>query len=146
MEAKFHHLGVACQDLDREVRGYESLGYSPEREDFVDPGLGVRGRFMVGTSGHPRVELLTELPGSTVLQPWISRNIRIYHEAYLVEDIATAVAELRGTAARILGDARPAVAFDGRLVVFVALRSLQLVELIEMGDLNSGFDGGGSRK
>ena len=58
----FHHVGFACTDLDAEERVFACFGYTPEGQDFQDPVQGIRGRFLA--SGGPRLELLSELPGS----------------------------------------------------------------------------------
>ena len=44
----FHHLGVACADIEMETVTYRALGYAPEGEDFVDPLQGIQGRFLLG--------------------------------------------------------------------------------------------------
>lgn len=125
----FHHVGVACKDLDREQAAYELLGYAPEGEDFVDPVQGVRGRFLVG--GGPRVELLVDLPGSTTLVPWLRGPARTYQQAYESATFDASVAALTAAGARVVSPPVPAVAFGGRRICFVMLRTMTLVEVIE---------------
>jgi methylmalonyl-CoA/ethylmalonyl-CoA epimerase len=37
IDLRFHHLGVACRDLDLEERAWTPMGYQRERADFRDP-------------------------------------------------------------------------------------------------------------
>jgi methylmalonyl-CoA/ethylmalonyl-CoA epimerase len=128
--ARFHHMGVACADLDTEERAFRALGYAPEAgADFVDPAQGVRGRFLVG--GGPRLELLVPLDARSPLRPWLDRGTKVYHSAYEVPDLAVAVAGLVAARGRIVRAPTPAVAFSGREVCFVVLPNLMLVELIQ---------------
>lgn len=128
----FHHFGVACKNLDREMGIYSMLGYASEGPDFEDPIQGVRGRFLVG--GGPRVEILEALPGSDVLDPWLQNGSRIYHQAFEVSDILTTIELLENKRARVIVQPVPSVAFDGRLICFLMLKNMMLIELIESSD------------
>jgi glyoxalase/bleomycin resistance protein/dioxygenase superfamily protein len=125
----FHHLGVACTDLDIEERVFASLGYKREGSDFEDPVQGVRGRFLAG--GGPRIELLSELPGSVVLSPWLRKGVKIYHSAYAAADLATADVALAALGAKRVVAPVPAVAFRGHRICFYMLPTRFLIELIE---------------
>lgn len=128
MNLTFHHFGVACRQLDREAAAYKSLGYAAEGPDFLDPIQGVHGRFLVG--GGPRIELLVAMEGREVLDPWLKGGSRIYHQAFETPDLLSAVGELKKDGARVVVQPVPAVAFGGRDICFVMLRTLTLIELI----------------
>jgi methylmalonyl-CoA/ethylmalonyl-CoA epimerase len=130
-ELRFHHLGVACRDLERESGVYAAIGYAPESGDFEDPRQGIKGRFLAGPG--PRLELLVQLPGSDVLEPWLAGPARIYHQAFEVDDIESAIADLERAGARVAAPPTPAVAFEGRRIVFLLFGGMQMVELIESG-------------
>lgn len=125
---EFHHIGVACRDLDAEERAFALLGYRRERPDFFDPIQGVHGRFIVG--GGPRLELLRNDTEPGVLTPWIKKGVRFYHLAYEIDDLELGAAALVETGAKALMKPVPAVAFDGRPICFYMLPNLSLVELI----------------
>lgn len=127
---RFHHIGVACRDLDREQAGYALLGYRPESDDFEDPTQGIRGRFLVA-EGQPRVELLVNLEGSTTLDPWLKGPARTYQQAYESDTFDESVAQFQSAGARVVSPPVPAVAFGGRRICFVMLRTMTLVEIIE---------------
>ena len=124
----FHHLGVACRNLERERSAYAQLGYEPEGDEFDDPGHGIRGVFLTGPG--PRLELVVARPGSAVLEPWLSSGSTVYHLAYETDDLTGAVDAQRHAGAKLVVAPRPAVAFGGRSVAFVMLRTRMLVELI----------------
>ena len=47
-QLSFHHIGVACKDLQVETEKLNILGYEREGDDFIDPIQGVKGRFLSG--------------------------------------------------------------------------------------------------
>lgn len=125
----FHHIGYATASIERELSAFALLGYRPEGEGFTDPVQGVSGCFVVGPG--PRIELLQGLPGAKTLEPWLSSGVRMYHLAYLVDDIHRATAWARSQRARITMGPVPAVAFGGRRIAFAMLRNGLLIEFVE---------------
>jgi methylmalonyl-CoA/ethylmalonyl-CoA epimerase len=124
----FHHVGIACRDLDEEEHAYAALGYVRESPDFYDPLQGVHGRFLVG--GGPRLELLRNHEDPGVLTPWLKKGVRFYHLAYETDDFALRTASLKEMGAKEVVPPRPAAAFDGRLITFFMLANLTMIELI----------------
>ena len=126
--ATFHHVGIACRDLDAEERALGFLGYVREREDFFDPLQGVHGRFLVG--GGPRLELLRNASDPGMLTAWLRKGIKMYHLGYEVDDVRHDSDRLRALGAKELGPILPAVAFGGREICFFMLPNLVTIELI----------------
>jgi len=126
---RFHHLGVATRRLAREVEGWRAIGYSQEGAGFEDPVQGVRGIFLTGPG--PRLEILEPLAGSTMLDGWIDRGIRIYHQAFEVPDIKVALDAVSLLGAKTVVHPVSAVAFDGRLIAFTMLPTMHMMEFIE---------------
>lgn len=124
-----HHLGIACRDIELETAAYDVLDYRQESPDFIDPLQGVRGRFLVGPG--PRVELLQQLDGSDVLEPWLTRGSCIYHQAFEIGSLDECIRDLERSGAFTVRAPMPATAFAGRPIAFVMLRNLALVELIQ---------------
>lgn len=132
----FHHVGVACRDIDAEAAHFATLGYTIEGSAFDDRVQGVRGLFMVGQG--PRMELLEPLrdaapDGSStngVLSPWLSSGTKLYHLAYVAPDLRHAIDAMRRRRAKLVVAPVPAVAFAGREIAFVMLPNRLLVELI----------------
>ena len=125
----FHHVGFACTDLDAEERIFACLGYTREGPDFEDRVQGIRGRFLA--CGGPRLELLSELPDSAVLAPWLRRGVRMYHLAYEAADFARADNAIAALGAECVVAPVSAVAFGGRNICFYMLPNGFLIELIE---------------
>jgi Glyoxalase/Bleomycin resistance protein/Dioxygenase superfamily len=125
----FHHLGVACHEIQAELPSWLALGYAPEGVPFADPAQGIRGLFLSG--GGPRIELLEALPGSAALEPWLRGGTKIYHHCYETDDIEGESHRLRTFGAAPAKRAIPAAAFGGRRVSFLMLPSKYLIELLE---------------
>jgi methylmalonyl-CoA/ethylmalonyl-CoA epimerase len=124
----FHHVGLISADIERESGELASLGYQLEGEPFVDPLQGVRGLFLARQS--PRLELLSPLVEEGVLGPWMRSKNKLYHLAYQASDLSGNIGALRQAGAKVVVNPVPAVAFQGRLIAFVMLPSMLLVELI----------------
>ncbi|GAC1424835.1 MAG: VOC family protein [Candidatus Velthaea sp.] len=124
----FHHIGVASRNFEVEERCFAALGYVREGADFHDPIQGVHGRFLIG--GGPRLELLRNDKEPGVLSGWLKKGVRFYHLAYEADDLERELAEFLGAGARQVVAPVPAVAFNGRLITFIMLQNLSLVELI----------------
>ncbi len=129
LNASFHHLGLACRDLDAEARAWLDLGYHAEAPDFEDPIQRVRGRFLAGPG--PRLELLAGCSSDSPIEGLVRRNIKIYHQAWEVPRFDDAVAKLRNAKYRLVTSPAPAVAFEGRRIVFFFMPNMNLIELIE---------------
>jgi len=128
-DAEFHHIGVACKDFEQEQAKFAALGYRQESSDVHDPVQRVHVRFLIG--GGPRMELVRSDGESGPLAPWLKSGIKMYHMAYIVKNLPTALAFLKSQGARIVVAPVPAAAFGGRNISFVMLPNLLLVELIE---------------
>ncbi len=128
MNASFHHIGVACRNLDSEARRFAALGYIQEGVDFTDPIQGVSGRFLIG--GGPRLELLIPHSADGCLAPWLKTGAKLYHLAYVVSDFDGEITRLRNEGAKTVVQPVPAVAFEGRHITFLMLPNMMLVELI----------------
>ena len=131
---RFHHIGVACRDLEKEARSLRLLGYQVEGQHFLDPVQKIRGCFLVGPG--PRMELLTPVDESSPIVSWLNKDIKMYHQAYEVESIDPALATLSAQHAVVVSRPKPAVAFGGRNVAFLMLPNGLLIELIECPGLS----------
>jgi methylmalonyl-CoA/ethylmalonyl-CoA epimerase len=125
----FHHLGVAVKSLEKGIVQYESLGYHVEEPVFSDPVLGITGVFLVGAG--PRIELLQDLPGHSVVAPWLVRDPALYHYAYLVDGLDAKLEAVEKCGSKTLVPPTAAVGFGGRRVAFTITRHRLIVEYIE---------------
>jgi methylmalonyl-CoA/ethylmalonyl-CoA epimerase len=125
----FHHLGVACRDLEQEAPYWLSLGYVTEGADFEDPIQRVRGRFLVGPG--PRLELLQGVGDDSPIAGLLKRQIKLYHQAFETPMFDLAVRTLEESGARLTAPPAPAVAFGGRRIAFLFLPNGNILELVE---------------
>ena len=127
----YHHLGVACVSIERELAIYRQLGYVLERS-FEDPIQGVRGIFV--QLGDMRLELLENLSGSSTLNVWLNREIKYYHIGYYVESVSEGLAWMKNHRVLVTSKPKPAIAFDNRSIMFGMTRTGDLIELISKSD------------
>jgi len=128
---EFHHLGQACRAIEREIGFVERLGYRRDGKAFEDSVQGIRGQFMVGAG--PRLELLEDLPGRDTLGPWLDAGIRIYHMAYMVDDLGPAIEWGRGQRGKLIVPPVPAVAFKYHAICFMMFPNRSMLEFILHG-------------
>ena len=129
MSLEFHHIGVACRNLDLEANRLADLGYRLEGSDFSDEVQGVTRRFLVG--GGPRLELLVSNPSRSILEPWLRTGAKFYHLAYETTAFADELRRLRVGGAKTVVSPVASIAFAGRKIAFLLLPTMVLVELIE---------------
>jgi methylmalonyl-CoA/ethylmalonyl-CoA epimerase len=133
---RFHHIGLACRDMEKEADALRLLGYEMEGKPFTDPLQKIHGCFLAGIG--PRVELLAPLDESSPILSWLNKDIKMYHQAYEVDSMERGLASLTAQHAVVLSRPKPAIAFGGRQVAFLMLPSRLLVELIECPELTNG--------
>ena len=128
--AVFHHIGVACRDLNSDEAHFAALGYAREGESFEDPRQRIRGLFLTA-AGQPRLELLVNAHETGPLDPWLAKGVKFYHFAYEVPALDRAIEDLKAGRARVMVPPVPAVAFDMRRITFLMHPNGTLTELIE---------------
>jgi len=129
MSLEFHHLGVACHDLEKGISEYQSFGYEEESESFTDASIGIKGIFMIKKDA-PRIELVQNLPGFTVLDAWLSSGSPMYHIAFTINESFHSFQKERGEI--LVFGPIPAVAFANQEVWFTLRKNRQLVEYIHV--------------
>lgn len=106
-----------------------ALGYTAEAPDFHDPIQQVRGRFLVGPG--PRLELLIPSAAGSPVEGVLQRHGKIYHQAFLTPKLEETIAAARAARCKLVVEPVPAVAFDGRLIAFLLMPNMNLLELID---------------
>jgi methylmalonyl-CoA/ethylmalonyl-CoA epimerase len=128
-ELTFHHLGVACKALAAETNLFEALGYRQEGGIFRDPIQKIEGVFLTGPG--PRLELLAPLDASSPVVSWLEKGIKYYHQAFEVTSMSRSLEQMRIRRGRVVAPPEPGVAFGGRMVAFVMLPGMILIEMIQ---------------
>ena len=128
---KIDHLGIAVPSLAEAVKAYEALGFTVESREDV-PTEKVRVAFV--PVGESRLELLEPTDADSTIAKFLQKRSGIHHVCVLVENIETALAELRARGVSVI-DEKPRPGAGGSRVAFVHPRSAGgvLLELKEKG-------------
>jgi methylmalonyl-CoA/ethylmalonyl-CoA epimerase len=126
---RFHHIGIACHDIDTTKPFYVTQGYSAS-ETVKDPIQNVYICFLE-KSNMPLIELLApvdeESPVNRILK---TSGVTPYHICYEVNDIDAAVKELKSQHFVLVSRPVPACALDGKRVCFLYNKTVGLIELV----------------
>ena len=126
----FHHIGIACRDIDKTVQFYLQQGYAatPAVEDLLQH---VRISFLE-KDGAPRLELLEPIDDSSpVARTLAATGVSPYHICYEVQNLEEAIASLRQQRFLLVNGPVPACAMGNRRIAFLFQKNTGLVELVE---------------
>lgn len=126
---KFHHIGLACKKLEKEIKVHEMLGYIQESSIFEDVNQKIKGLFMV--NGNFRIELLEALSEDSPINNYLNRGIRMYHQCFITKNLDVAIKFLINEGAILVVEPIEATAFNQRRIAFLYLRTQMLIELVE---------------
>jgi len=128
-----HHLGVAVPDIDEAIETYVRLfGATLEHRATVPDQGAEAAAVLVGTS---RVELLAPTAADTPVGRFLARRgPGMHHVAYLVDDVAAALAGLAAAGAQLI-DESPRAGLFGLQVAFVHPDAVHgvLTEVVSIG-------------
>lgn len=123
---KFHHIGMACEDIKQALKHIKSIYDILSISDiYYDPIQDVQ-LCLIKTSNGINFELIS---GSKVVN-FVQKRISYYHICYTVADLDEKIEELTKNGYILLSKPQPAILFNGRKVVFLA-SELGLIELLE---------------
>lgn len=129
-ELVFHHIGIACRDIDKTREFYLGLGYAASPV-VDDPLQHVRICFL-DMEGAPRLELLQPLDDqSPVARTLATAGVTPYHFCYEVRNIDEAIAALRTKRFLLVSGPVPACALGDRCIAFLYNKNNGLIELVE---------------
>ena len=130
-DLRFHHIGIACFDINETKAFYELMGYvaSPIIDDSIQD---IRISFLK-KEGSPMLELLAPIdeksPVNRILD---TQGVTPYHICYEVDDIDAMMTLLRKQHKLVrVSKAAPACAIDNRRVAFLFRKDVGLIELVE---------------
>ncbi len=126
---EFHHIGIACSDIEIDKKAYQILGYTFEKKAFEDNEQGVKGVFG-NAKNQPCIELLENLSSNTTLTPWLEKGVKMYHFGYLVNDFEKACFYMNKVRSKLVSIPKQSVYFGGR-ICFYMLKNMMMIELME---------------
>lgn len=126
------HLGIAVPDLVAAVQAYRGLGFEVSATHDV-PTEGVRTAFL--PVGESHLELLEPTEPGSVIAKFLEKRSGLHHICVLVDDIETALAELKARGVALVDD-RPRVGAGGCRVAFIHPKAAAgvLLELKQEGE------------
>lgn len=126
----FHHIGIACRDIDKTKAFYLQQGYTAT-PTVDDPLQHVRISFL-NKEGAPQLELLEPLDEQNpVARTLATAGVTPYHMCYEVRDLESAIAELRTQRFLLVNGPVPACALENRRIAFMFQKNTGLIELVE---------------
>jgi methylmalonyl-CoA/ethylmalonyl-CoA epimerase len=137
LDMRFHHIGYAVDNIDRFVDEFFRPVFRPLSitERVFDPIQKVMVCF-ARMHGDTVIELVEPQNSDSPLRSIIGSNRGgVYHLGYEVDDLDKEIERCRKTRCMPLGRPVPAVAFDGRRIVFLLTPQRDLIELVEVASL-----------
>jgi methylmalonyl-CoA/ethylmalonyl-CoA epimerase len=130
---RFHHIGYAVASIPDYLEGFLTPLFHPIRVSpvYEDPIQRVRVAFVEVPPGT-LIELVEPLGMDSPVGRIIgSPRGGLYHLCYEVDDLEEEIHRFRGHRCLPLAAPAPAVAFNGRRIVFLMTPQRDLIELVE---------------
>lgn len=128
---KIDHIGYAVKRIDRAITAFQKLGY--EFEPVIDD-TDRNVKLAFGSKDGYRIELVAPLDKKleSPVDQYLSNAVGTpYHICYESESLEAEIEELKAQGYKVVIEPRPAVAFDGRRVVFMMNIGFGLMEIVE---------------
>ncbi len=128
----FDHVGVAVADIQAAMKYYGKLGYicgTPVLDPLQDVYL-----TMCSKEGHLPVELVAPASKKSPVNSYLEETDNVpYHICHRVKDFIAFTRHLKNEDVRfeVISPPKPAILFDYKKVMFILIKSIGLVELIE---------------
>jgi len=126
---EFHHTGIVTAHLEESIAFYKRLGFESS-ECHVDPIQDVTIALL--TKDTSSIELISPNSPNSPASKWIERiQAGAYHVCFQVKSLHEATDFFKKNGFLLLNKQVPAVAFEGKNIVFLWSKVTGLVELIE---------------
>lgn len=126
----YHHIGIACSDIDATAQQYEALGYKKGLK-IIDELQNIEICFLEHDS-MPRLELLGAVnEKSPVVQTLQKNGTSPYHICYTVENIDESIKALKKQRFLVVAKSKPACALENHNVAFLYHKDVGLIELLQ---------------
>lgn len=126
---KFHHIGIACENIDETASHYRLLGYK-QGDIVIDPLQNIKISFL----SHPVLPLLELLEpideNSPVVDILKKNGTTPYHICYSVANLEECITSLRKESFLIVSKPKVANAIEGNRVAFLYNKAVGLIELV----------------
>ncbi|MCH7562417.1 MAG: VOC family protein [Gemmatimonadetes bacterium] len=127
-------MGIAVRSIEETLASFTALlGYELYSGPFVDPIQRVEVCFLKRPSSpeDPVLELVAPAGDDSPVEKVLERGGGGYHVCFEVEELEEAIKEARAASCLVINGPHPAVAFEGRRIVWLYTPAKLLVELVE---------------
>jgi methylmalonyl-CoA/ethylmalonyl-CoA epimerase len=122
---KFHHVGIACRDIQEEIRNISAIHQILAQTPVVVDERQQAELVLLTLSDGTNLELIS---GKQV-EGLVKKNMTYYHLCFEVDDIHAEIDRLEKENAKLLSPPKPAPLFDNREVAFLHV-SYGIIELL----------------
>ena len=126
MKMEFHHIGVACQDIQRYKEVLVKLFSISNESDIIQDSEQDAELCMVELNNGLKLELIQGKP----VENLIKKGITYYHLCFSVDNIDEAIEHMSSRNSLIVKEPKPAILFSGKKVAFLHT-PIGLIELLE---------------
>ena len=126
----FHHIGIACYNIEETSQFFIQTGYSlsPAIYDSIQ---NVNIAFL-SKKGNPLIELISPHDETSPVNKNLQKNgVSPYHICYETENLEETIAELKKLKFLLVSRPAAAVAMEKRRVCFLFSKNAGLIELVE---------------
>lgn len=127
MSMKFHHVGVACADINEEISSIEKIHEVIDISAIVYDEKQKASLCMLKTREGIPIELISGEQVANI----VKKRITYYHLGYETDDIYAEISRLQNLGALLVSEPKPAILFADRKVAFIQV-SYGLIELIQL--------------
>lgn len=128
--ATFHHIGTAVTSIEKTKQFYISMGYVVS-DVVIEPVQKVYVAY-ARKNGFPTIEMLEPLDETSPVKGILKKNGNTpYHICYAVDNLQTAINEMRKEGFRPLGKPVPGHGLDDALMVFLYNINYGLIQIMQ---------------
>ena len=126
---KFHHIGLACDEIEAKCRYIQTVFPNATFSEIVYDPLQRANLCLITISNRFNIELISGDPVKSLLE----KGISFYHLCFSVNNIGETTRDLAEKGAIVISKPEPAVLFENRKVAFLHTQ-IGLIELLEERD------------
>jgi methylmalonyl-CoA/ethylmalonyl-CoA epimerase len=131
MIMEIDHIGYAVKRIDRAIEAFQKMGFAFETTiDDADRNV----KLVFGEKDGYRIELVSVLDKMHIspVDQYLSNSVGTpYHICYASENFDDDLEELKRQGFKEIIEPRPAIAFNGKRVVFLMNIGFGLMEIVE---------------